>query len=544
MDRLRELTDMLEEARNGYTYYEKIAAELNDAFFLRMNKDRYKWLEERGKSRLYFPKINAKSKRITDSLSETYFNNDTFAKLGEYINTDAKVLEKWQKAIDHYTEMMNLYKTFSPIFLKAPFSLMSCVKVYWANGLVNVDEIGFDDIYFDPHAETADDVRYIINRMRKTKGDLLDMQKAGIYDKGADIKNSISETKPYERFEIFDIYYKVEEGWELATIYNDSLLLRDKKKLQDGQPFVWGYMLPQVKDINESVFVCAYGEAPVAAMLPLQDEMNTTRNSIIDAMKQHLSPKIVIPKTSGVSRVDLENPTMPIFSSSGVKIDVIPAANPSVAFQNVELIERESSEVVGVSPQMNGTAPQRRETATQASIMANEGSVRIQGYVRTFNETFFEPIFERVAKLVWKYGDEHFFLGIDRANLPSFKVSLNTGIGALNKEVQKQGLMEAYQMAQGQMQAHLALQDMDGAERMLKASGKIFKEVLPLFGIKDVEQFLGKEQNDSGRNFIERHIPEAIYAIQGAGAVAEPAIQGMDSVPSADVDGMQAGVTL
>jgi hypothetical protein len=260
--------------------------------------------------------------------------------------------------------------------------------------------------------------------------------------------------------------------------------------------------------------------------------MNTTRNQIIDAMKQHLSPKLMIPKTSGISRVDLENPTMPIFTSQAGQITIVPPANTQSALQNIELIERESSEVVGVSPQNNGTAPNRKETATQASIMANEGSVRIQVYVRTFNETFFEPIFERLAKLVWFYGDEHFFLGIDRTNLPSFKVSLNTGIGALNKEVQKQGLMEAYQMTQGQIQAHMALQDMDGAMRMLRASDKILKEVLPLFGIKDVDEFLGEEKNESGRNFTERHVQDAGRTGEDAGAMGNPALQGLDGVPN------------
>jgi len=533
MDRVRDLTDMIQEAKGGYTYYEKVVGELNDSYLLRMNPDQYKWLEERAKSRLYFPKINAKSKRITDSLSETYFNNDTFAKLGEYINTDPRIIAKWQKATDHYTEMLNLYKTFSPIFLKAPFSLNSCVKVYWSNGQCAIDEINFDDIYYDPYAETSDDIRYIVNRIRKTKGDLLDMQKAGIYKIPAkEIKDTIQETKPYERFELYDVYYRAEDGWELATVYNDSLVLRDKVKLKDGQPFIWGYMLPQIKDINEETFVCAYGEAPVASMLPLQNEMNTTRNQIIDAMKQHLSPKLMIPKTSGISRVDLENPTMPIFTSQAGQITIVPPANTQSALQNIELIERESSEVVGVSPQNNGTAPNRKETATQASIMANEGSVRIQGYVRTFNETFFEPIFERLAKLVWFYGDEHFFLGIDRTNLPSFKVSLNTGIGALNKEVQKQGLMEAYQMTQGQIQAHMALQDIDGAMRMLRSSDKILKEVLPLFGIKDVDEFLGEEKNESGRNFIERHLPDASEQGEGQGLAAEPELQGMADVPN------------
>lgn len=496
MDRVRFLSDMISESRIGFNYYERAMRDMIDAYLLRMNPDQYKWLEERAKSRLYFPKLNAKAKRITDSLTETYFNSDKFAKLGEYINTDPKIMEKWQNAIDHYTEMINMYKTFNPIFLKAPFMPLSVVKVYWYNDLAQIDEVNIDDIFFDPSAETSDDVRYIVNRVRMTKGDMEMMQKAGIYSNKSNINDFVTEVKPYERFEVYDIYYRTAEGWELSTIYNEAEILRDKQKLKDGQPFVWGYMLPQIRDIEESNFVAVYGEAPLASMLPLQEELNSTRNQMIDAMKQHLAPKLIMPKSSGISRLDLETPSKPIFTSAPAGITIVPPANIQSAQANIMQIDMEASEVSGVSPQNNGVAPQRKETATQASIMANEGSVRIQGYVRTYNETFFEPIFEKIAMLVWKYGDATFFTGIDRKEVPSFKVSLNTGIGALNKEIQKQGLSEAYQMLTGQMQAHMALQDMEGATKMLKASSKVIRDLLPLYGIKNIEDYIGKEEDE------------------------------------------------
>lgn len=527
MDRTTTLTDMKTEAMNGYSYYEKYIKQMIDAYLLRMNKDQYDWLEKRAKSRLYFPKLNAKGKRITDSLTETYFNNETFAKLGEYINTDPKVIEKWQKAIDHYTEMISLYKVFNPIFLKAPYMPLSVVKVYWSDGLAQIDEVNIDDFYADPYAETASDIRYCVNRIRMTKGDMLKLQKEGIYDKKIDIKNLVQESKPFERFEVFDIYYKTPDGWELSTIYDDSTILRDKVKLKDGQPFVFGYMLPQIKDLYEYTYVAIYGEAPLASMLPLQEEFNTTRNAMIDGMKQHLAPKVIMPKTAGISRLDLETPSKPIFTASPTGVSIVPPPNLQSAQMNIQMIDNEASEVSGVSPQQNGISPQRKETATQSSIMANEGSVRLQGYVRTFNETFFEPIFERLAMLVWKYGDESFFYGIDREHVPSFKVSLNTGIGALNKEVQKQGLIQAHQMVSGQMQAYMAVQDINGAKRMLNASEKLVREILPLFGVKNTDDYLGKEEqndNDTRPETIEGPNPESPIPQGAEGAIQPPNI--------------------
>ena len=517
-ERIGILTDMISEAESGYSWYEKTFSKMLDAYFLRMDTDQYKWLEDRAKSRLYFPKINAKGKRITDSLNETYFNNDKFANLETYINSSQNQIEAWQEAIDHYTEMMNLYKTFSPIFQKIPYLGTSVVKVYWSDDLCKIDEIPLSDISFDPYAETSDDVRYIVNKIRMTKGDMLKLQKDGVFTTKENLNELLNESKPYERFELDEIYYITPNGWEVATVYDDSVVLRDKHKVKDGQPFKWGYMLPQIKDINEDTYVCCYGEPPLASMLPLQDEMNTARNTLIDATKQLIAPKLIIPKSAGISRVDIETPSKPIFTQNPSGVGQVPPPNIQGLQVNMQMIENESSEVTGVSPQQNGISPQRKETATQASIMANEGSVRLQGYIRTYNETFFEPIFERVAMLVWKYADPSFFVGIDRTEIPSFKVSLNTGIGALNKEVQKEGLLQAHSMVGQQLQAHMALQDMEGAKQMLEASGKIIREVLPLFGVKNVDEFLG-EENAIRRNINGINGGENEQTIPNEGAV-------------------------
>ncbi|MCD8212678.1 MAG: tape measure protein [Campylobacter sp.] len=151
------------------------------------------------------------------------------------------------------------------------------------------------------------------------------------------------------------------------------------------------------------------------------------------------------------------------------------------------------SEVSGISPQQNGVTTIRQETATMASIMANEGSVRLQGYIRTFNETFFEPIFERLAFLVWKYGDPMFFAGYQRKDIPSFKVNINTGIGALNKEVQKKSLIDAGGLIVQQFGMCLQLGDQQGAARMQAANERLLLELLPLYGIKNADEFIGKK---------------------------------------------------
>lgn len=493
-----QIQNLISTAQSGYDYYKKFFLEAEDAFFMRMDPILKKYLEDNNMSNLYFPKINAKCKRITDSLSETYFNNDKFSKLSEYINSDPKVIEKWQEANDHYTELINLYKTFLPIFQEAPYIGTSIAKVYWSGKQCRIDKMSVEDVWFDPNARTDADVRYIVENIYMTKGDIKALQKSKIYSHKVDVDKTFNESKPSERFKLQEVYFLEDGKWKVTTVYNGSVFLRENIELRDGHPFVWGYLMPQMKSINEnSTYVCCYGEPVINSIIPLQYEFNETRNRIIDGTRQHLQPKIIAARSAGISRADIETVGKPIFANSTAGITVVPPPNLVSAQQNVVAIDTDMSETVGVSPNQNGISGLKNQTATESSIMSNEGSVRMQGYIRTFNETFFEKVFERLAMLVWYYGDAMFFTGIDRTELPSYKVSLNTGIGALNKEVQKQGLTQAYQLIGQQFQMYASIQDQEGVTRMAKASEKVVKEILPLVGVKNVDEFLGEEHADN-----------------------------------------------
>jgi len=405
-------------------------------------------------------------------------------------------------------QMLNLYKTFQPMFQEVPYIGTSIAKVYWANDRCRIDKMDIRDVWFDPKARTSEDVRYIVDNVYLTIGDIKKMQKSGVFKKSVKVDEVFIESIPSERFKIQEVYFQDDKGWKVTTVYKDSVFFRENTELQDGQPFVWGYLLPQLRTIIDDVFVCAYGEPVINCIIPLQNELNETRNRMIDGMKQHLMPKIIMPKSAGVSRQDLETVGKPIFTSNPAGVTIVPQPNLSSSQMNLQIIDNEMSETVGVSPQQNGVGANRQQTATETSIQSNEGSVRMQGYIRTFNETMFEKGFERLAMLVWKYGDPMFFMGIDRSQVPSYKVTLNTGIGALNKEVQKNGLMQAHQMIGQQLQMAMGLQDMDGAMRMARASEKIVREVLPLFGIKNVDEFIGKEEKTNDTNIANSSSPQ------------------------------------
>lgn len=520
-DRTAFLSELIQKAKRGFEHYRGDFDKLNAAYLLALDEDKAQSLKERGKANLFIPKINAKAKRITDALSETYFNSDEFAKLETYINSSADVIEKWQEALNHYTTIVRLYKVMMPMFQKIPFLGTSVAKVFWRKGLPVIEEVELDDIFFDPEAKDHDDIRYYVNRISLSYEDLGNLAKQKIYDKEATnelISRDEAKERRYDRLEIYDVYECENDKWYLSTIA-DNALLRDKVELKDGCPFILGYMVPQVRDFNEQNFICAYGEPPLASILPLQEEMNFARNSLIDAMNAHLKPKIVAPLSANISRTDLETIGKPIFTQNPAQITFVPPPNIGSAQINISLIDNEMSEASGVSPQQNGATTPRKETATMASIMANEGSVRVQGYVRAYNETFIEPLFERLAMLVWKYGASELFAGYSRDEVPSFKVALNTGIGALNKEVQKDGLMQASAALNAQFGLCMQIQDIQGAARIVQANEKIIRQILPLYGIKNVDEFLGDEGKEELNALIDNNT--TIGAVFGAGAIKQ-----------------------
>lgn len=101
-----------------------------------------------------------------------------------------------------------------------------------------------------------------------------------------------------------------------------------------------------------------------------------------------------------------------------------------------------------------------------------------------------------MSDLRFWYGNmatRYFFAGFSRGEVPSFNINLNTGIGALNKEVQKKSLMDASGIIAAQFGMCLQLGDGEGANKMKDANERILLELLPLYGIKDPENFIGKE---------------------------------------------------
>ncbi|EDO6954632.1 hypothetical protein FW896_03185 [Campylobacter coli] len=489
-ERVSFLTQLISESKNGYENYKPHFKELQDAYLLE-NKIMQK-LRKRNKSNIYIPKINSKVKYLITSLNEVYFNSERMADIETYINSDDTIIELWQNAIDFYSGKINMFKIFQPLFLDVLLVGTSIAKVTWHKGMPRIERVDIDSIYFDPNALNSEDIGYIVNEIYLTYNQIYERQKLGFYKK-IEIEKLFDEDDEYKKIKLYDIYErKGDDTWVVSTLF-ESNLLRNEIDLKDGQPFIWGSMLPQLKKIDNENYVSAYGEPIMASAMPLQDEINITRNLLIDAVRSHIMPKIIVPKSMGISREDIETLGKPIYTDDPKGIQILPPPNINSSGINLQLLESELTEVTGISPQNNGAQTANNETATEISIKAQEGGRRSADYIRQYNETFIEPLFDRFAMLVFKYGEDSFFNGFQREDIPSFRFKIQTGTGAMNKEVRRAGIQASMQVFSQLYQMYMSIGDANSAYGIINASKELTKELLPILGVKNVNSLFAFE---------------------------------------------------
>ncbi len=520
---------MIDSAQAGYDKYEPVFTRLTDQYLSVLDGEIEESLIRRNKSHLFFPKINSKTKRIVVSFQESYFSTDTFAKVKATTDfeKDIEQAEALQKAVEYYTttKMKSLYETFTPAFYYAPILGTVAARIYWDGDKPQIDHVLLRDLKFDPAARTVDDIRYYVHDIYVTSADIKRYQRAGIYKtKGIDPETMVSEafaedTTIHSRIKLQEVYTQNKKGeWTVSTIYDRSITLRQDVVLQDGNPFVIGGLIPQIeRPLEDTDIVRVYFDSPIGAIVPLQQELNIRKNQQIDAIRKQLDPQMLIPTMSGINPIDIERGARFLRIKNPMTVNIIPAPDPRVAGVDMEAIEFDMSENIGVSPQQNGIGSETQKTATESSILSNEGNARIQGYMRSFNETFFKPIFSRVSQLVLKYGDDRFFAGVSRDNNFEFVARINTGLGATNKEIQLAGIEKSAQMVNMQFGMAMTLGDTPTAQQALHAITMLTREALPLMGIENVDDYLGEENDELGER-------------QSAGANIPPELAGMENI--------------
>lgn len=492
-DRQSELLDLIDYAEEGFSHYRKDFIAIENMYHCVMDRDLKELLVEAEKSSLYFNKSQAKSRRVSDSLLKNYFSNDKFATiLSKKDNTE--MVDIAQSIENEVKEQLNTNRFFNAAaqgLYKVPYTGTLITRTYWNDGIV-AEDINIDSFRFDPDATSQEDTRYVVHDIYLAIEDIKRLQREGAYSRKINVDELITEDEAnsYTRVKLQEIYVKVGEQWKVSTVYDNTYFFRTDVILKDGLPFSWGGLLPQTKKIDEENFIANYYEPPLAAVLNLQEEYNARRNQIIDAVKQSLNPKILVPKNSGLNPLDLKKPIGYIPVQDPSRIVVLPSADFRGGMQEVQTIDVEMSEVTGVSPMLNGVSMQKNKTATQSGMEHSEGSLKLEIYTRHLNETYFEPMIKRIALLCWKYAEEDNFIGVNRQSEPKLKISFNTGLGVVNDVIKTELLDKNFERMAALLQMQMQIEP-SKAKVTLNGLTELVREGLSLSGIKNSDEYLG-----------------------------------------------------
>ncbi len=487
--------NLIQIAYNGYSEYKTDFDALYLMYRGELPDDIKKSLEDRRKSSIVVNKAYALVQRLRASTEQAYFTNPSFASFIPLTAYEEPASEEMQKAFDYYwNKLMKPYVQLSKTITSGYTYGTPIQKVYWDNNTPKLEDVNINDIYFDPSAKEFDDNRFLVNNVYMTEDDVAMYKKAGIYNKKfklSEIKSGNTSTfdtngyldlqqdgETFGRVLLQDVYEQIEGNWYLTTTYNSITILREKVKLEDGLPFVAGKTVPNILG-TDTAEVGTYSDSVLAPIYDLQLELNVRVNQEIDAISEVLNPSYMAERNSGINEVDMrKGPSRVVYVQDINKITPIPAPNLTALTMNEERIRNDIEEITGV--QMLGSADTsavvNRQTAEGMNILSGEKSLRTDAYIRTFNESFVEPLIEKIARLIWKYSDvPAYFKGVDRSKDFAFSVNVAAGLGATSKQTQLNGLNEAFQK-------FMALQDTQRAEQTVMDS-------LPLMGIRNTAEY-------------------------------------------------------
>jgi len=505
---------LISEAEKGYDLYRSSFEELEAGYLNNLHPTLLKSLKSRRKSHITPQVIKAKVRKVMISVMKTYFENDEFAKLiPEYTTKEGFAeVEKLQKALDNWTtKRINLYTRFKPSVIDGLVYGTPIIKIYWSGKHLAVNRVKIKNLHLDPNATSVFDIQYCVERVYSTVGKLKAQfgrkfkwkNYIGQADGRGGAKVSTIDIGDASRVEIRDVYRFQGGRWLVSTVLPDGTFIRTDEVLKDGLPFIIGNIDPQFVGINENNSVEAYGASFIESMIPLQEEYTITRNQQIDAIDKTFNPQYMATKTSGLNESDLASGRKKVLVSNLGEVEQVPIPRVDPSIFHTDRLDSELQEVSGVTKASQGIVDNgsKYQTATGMSILSEEGNVVVGDIIRALNESFFEPAIRRMVRLIYKYDETPLLYDVDRKKNIKFFVSINAGVGAVNKEVLLNNITQAEGSAIQNGGFALQLQDMEGAKMYSDVLKELYVEKLKALGLKNIiPKFKGEldEQRGTG----------------------------------------------
>lgn len=505
MENNKRLAAICNDAQAGLDRYMPTFLSYYNAYKALLDSNALKYLDSKGKSKNPHYYIMNKLQRINADFIEAYFTNKQFAKISEkptlinqYYTSPAETIKKLQNAVDYYTsedENSNLYDSLSFAFEDLQCYGTAAIKVSFSNGLY-IEKIDIKDIKYDTGAKSVKDLKHLVHDIYMTEEDIISQINAGIFNEPFNLNDIRSEgNKAAKRFKLEEVYELKASKWVVSTIFNKSIVLRKDIELR-FLPFAIGRIKNQkINPMGDDNAVRIYGDSIIAPLIPIQRAITITGNQQLDIIDRQLNPRYITSDKT-INPFDFSNQKKHLIYGDISKIKEIPVPNIRDSIFNNDRLSMEGQEAIGVTDYNSGMSnnKQLNATATGISILTSESNKILGHLLRGCNETLIKPLFRMITDLVWAYGDAKFFYGIDRTQQLEYKVGVDVGLGATNKEMQLNSKMAAYK---GMMELATMMQD---PNRMKKAEKFYYKEILPLMGVENYEEYYQEEEVEQTGN--------------------------------------------
>ncbi len=493
----RLILDMVDEAKKGYEAYKDQFIRLENGYTNTLTQELIDSLRTRRKSHIAPKIIKAKVRRVAISVMKTYFESDEFAKILPATDDDLTLYGRVQALLNEWTtKKINLYTRLKPSVIDSLVYGTPYAKVYWKNGL-RVNRVKIKDLHLDPNAENHFDIQYCVHRVTTTIGKLKAQYgrkqawKNFIGDYDTSMVSSV-DLGDASRVEVRDVYRLKDGNWYVSTVLPNDEIISIDRKLKDGLPFIIGNVEPQFVGIDEQNSVEAYGGSFIESMVPLQEEYTIARNQQIDMIDRQLNPSYLATKASGLSEADLLANRKKVSVSNLKEVKEIPVPDINQSMYNADRIDGEMQEVSGITKYNQGMNDKANlnQTATGVSILTQEGNSVIEDIIRSLNESFFEPMIARIVILLYKYDTNPLLYEADRSKRLLFSISINTGVGAINSEIQLNNISTAEKSAHEMLSVAMQIQDASRTQKYLSILDELYKEKMKLLRLKTVSHIM------------------------------------------------------
>lgn len=531
--RLRKLVNKIEKSQAGLDATMPSFVLLYNAYKAFLDQDVVEYLDSVGQKRLPIYYIMDKLQKINAKFIEAYFTNKQFAKINEKpslvssnisiplagqlfqvedqnIEITRESIKKLQNAVDHYTTEDDdsvLYHSLSAALYDMLGYGNGIIKCDWSDQLI-IERIHLKNLKFDVEAEDINNLKYCVHDIYMTKDEIMRLKDGGVfkdanYEQVKAEETNENQVESARRIKLQEVYELIDDTWKVTTIFDKKIILREDVELPMGLPFILGKIKLQRNNPDgseDSNSVLIYGDSIAAPLIPIQQAVTILRNQMLD---DATAEQRWIIKDQSINPFDFANKNLPAIRTTGSIADFkeIPTGYAKDKQYNTDKLELDGQESVGIVDYGSNDGKGMNNTATGMSILTSESNTMLQHLLRGCNETLIKPLFRRITKLVWAYGDAKFFYGVDRTAELEYNVGVDVGLGATNKEQQIQSKNIAYskmiEIAQMQPDPMKQQLEIENAKKFM------YREIFPLMGIENFEEYYKDEQATENGNPFE-----------------------------------------